>query len=429
MRFQSPRGMLDVLPEDQPYWRQVYQSTETIARSFGYERFDPPLVEDTRLFLRSIGEGTDIHDKEMYVVGVLGQAEEEMGALGLRPEFTAGVMRAYIEHGMGSRPTPLRLYSYGHIFRHEAPQLGRYRQITQFNAEAIGSMDPALDLEIMLIAWRFFEVNGVPDLSFQVNSTGCPKCRPGYVAALRAFYQPHLARLNDDDRRRLDVNPLRVLDSKDEKTADLTEAAPKIQDYLCDECATHFAELRGYLDALGRPYTINHRLVRGLDYYTKTVFEVWGQAGLGSQNALCGGGRYDGLIELLGGPPTPSVGFAAGVDRLILSMKALDVAVEPTPRPQVCVVYQGAAAKQATIHLLNELRAAGLRAIAAFGDRSFKAQFRYAERAGVRYTLVLGEDEVTKGVVAVRHMAASSQETLARDAVIAHLSEKLATNP
>ncbi len=423
MRFQSPRGMEDILPEDQPYWRQVVTSTENIARAFGYERLDPTLVEDTRLFLRSIGEGTDIHDKEMYVVGVLGKPEE-MGELGLRPEFTAGVMRAYLEHGLASRPTPLRLYSYGHVFRHEAPQLGRYRQITQFNAEAIGSMDPALDLEIMQIAWNFFEVNGVPDLSFQVNSTGCPKCRPGYVEALRAYYAPHMSRLNADDQRRLEVNPLRVLDSKDEKVQDLMADAPKIIDYLCEECGNHFAELRRYLDALGRPYAINHRLVRGLDYYTKTVFEVWGQAGLGAQNALCGGGRYDGLIELLGGPPTPSVGFAAGADRLILSMKALQVPVEPTSQPQVCVAYLGADAKLAAIQLLSDLRQAGVRAVSAFGDRSFKAQLRFAERAGVKYTLVLGSDEVAGGVVTVRNMTASSQEQVSRAAVVTYLRER-----
>ena len=425
MRFQSPRGMEDVLPEDQPYWQQVIRSSETIAASFGYERIDPTLVEDTRLFLRSIGEGTDIHDKEMYVVGVLGKAEEKMGDLALRPEFTAGVMRAYLEHGMSSRPTPLRLYSLGHVFRHEAPQLGRYRQITQFNAEAIGSLDPALDLEIMLIAWRFFEVNGVPGLSFQVNSTGCPKCRPGYVAALRAYYAPYLDRLNSDDRRRLEVNPLRVLDSKDETVQDLMAAAPKIGDYLCEECATHFAELRRGLDALGRPYTVNHRLVRGLDYYTKTVFEVWGQAGLGSQNALCGGGRYDGLIELLGGPPTPSVGFAAGIDRLILSMKALNVPVEALPRSQVAVAYLGADAKLAAIQLLQDLRAAGLRAVAAFGDRGLKAQFRYADRAGVQYALILGSDEVAAGTVTVRDMASSTQTPMARGEVVAYLAEKI----
>ena len=426
MRFQSPRGMVDVLPEDQPYWRHIIKSSEKLARSFGYERLDPVLIEDTGLFLRSIGEGTDIHDKEMYVVGVLGRPAEAMSELALRPEFTAGVMRAYLEHGMASRPSPLRLYSLGHVFRHEAPQLGRYRQISQFNAEAIGSLDPALDLEIMLLAWGFFEVNGVQGLSFQVNSTGCPRCRPGYVAALRAYFEPHTARLHGDDRRRLEVNPLRVLDSKDEATGALLGAAPQMLDYLCDECRAHFTELRGYLDAIGRPYTVNHRLVRGLDYYTKTVFEVWGQAGLGSQNALCGGGRYDGLIALLGGPPTPSVGFAAGIDRLMLTMKALDVAVAPLPAPQVVVAYLGADAKLAAIQALNDLRSAGLRATAAFGDRGLKAQFRFADKAGAAYTLILGSDEVAQGVVTVRDMAKSEQTQVPREKLALYLTERLA---
>ncbi len=425
MRFQSPRGMVDILPEDQPYWRHVTKASEKLARSFGYERLDPVLIEDTGLFLRSIGEGTDIHDKEMYVVGVLGKAEEKMGDLALRPEFTAGVMRAYLEHGLSSRPTPLRLYSLGHVFRHEAPQLGRYRQISQFNCEAIGSLDPALDLEIMLIAWRFFEDNGMKDLAFQVNSTGCPQCRPRYVEALRAYFAPHAPKLNLDDRRRLEVNPLRVLDSKAEDTQALLADAPQMGDYLCEECAAHFAALKGYLDALGRPYSINPRLVRGLDYYTKTVFEVWGKEGLGAQNALCGGGRYDGLIELLGGPPTPSVGFAAGIDRLVLSMKALDVPVEPLPGPQVLVAYLGADAKLSALQLLNDLREAGLRATATFGDRGLKAQFRFADRAGVPYTLVLGSDEVAQGVVSARDMAASSQTQVPRADIVAWLAERL----
>ena len=424
MRFQSPRGMPDVLPEDQAYWRAIIKNSEKLARTYGYERLDPPIVEDTGLFLRSIGEGTDIHDKEMYLVG-LAQHADKFGELALRPEFTAGVMRAYIEHGFQNKPAPVRLYSLGPAFRHEAPQLGRTRQFSQLNVEAVGSMDPALDLEVMLVAWQFYLVHGIPNLSFQLNSTGCPKCRPQYVQALRDYYQGHIDQVSAEDRHRLEVNPLRVLDSKAENAQALIEAAPRILDYLCEECAAHFATLRSYLDALGKPYTVNHRLVRGLDCYTKTVFEVWGEAGLGAQNTLCGGGRYDGLIELLGGPPTPAVGFAAGIERLVLSMKALGVSVEPLPGPQVCVAYLGADAKVEAIKLLAELRAAGIRSVATFGDRGLKAQFRYADRMGVAYTLILGSDEVANAQVTLRDMAGSAQSQVARADIVALLQQRL----
>ena len=224
MRFQSPRGMPDVLPEDQAYWRAIIKNSEKLARTYGYERLDPPIVEDTGLFLRSIGEGTDIHDKEMYLVG-LAQHADKFGELALRPEFTAGVMRAYIEHGFQNKPAPVRLYSLGPAFRHEAPQLGRTRQFSQLNVEAVGSMDPALDLEVMLVAWQFYLVHGIPNLSFQLNSTGCPKCRPQYVQALRDYYQGHIDQVSAEDRHRLEVNPLRVLDSKAENAQALIEAA------------------------------------------------------------------------------------------------------------------------------------------------------------------------------------------------------------
>ncbi|HHH42393.1 MAG TPA: histidine--tRNA ligase, partial [Chloroflexi bacterium] len=318
-RFQRPTGTQDILPEEQPYWEHVRSHAVRLARQAGFERIDVPIFEATDLFARGIGTATDVVEKEMYTF------EDKGGnSLTLRPEFTAGVVRAYIEHGMHVRPQPVKLYSLGPVFRYDRPQAGRYRQFHQLNLEILGTQDPAADLEIMLLVWELYAGLGFQGLSFQLNSTGCPRCRPGYVEVLKAYYQKHIDEICDDCRRRLQTNPLRVLDCKAEQCQPVIAAAPPIGDHLCDECADHFATLREYLDLLDRPYILNHRLVRGLDYYTKTVFEVWA-AGIGAQAAVCGGGRYDGLAEILGGPPTPGVGVAAGIERIVLVMKAQGV--------------------------------------------------------------------------------------------------------
>ena len=256
--YRAPRGTLDILPEDQPYWRHVIERAHAIAALYGYEHIDTPIFEETGLFVRGVGEGTDIVDKEMY-------SFQDKGGdhLTLRPEFTAGVMRAYLEHGMRTRPQPVKLYSLGPIFRHEKPQAGRYRQFWQFNVEAIGEMDPALDVEVMSVAWHLYEDLGFSGLSFHINSTGDPRCRPRYIEALVAYYRPYLHLLDEDDRRRLARNPLRLLDSKSPAAQPIIEGAPKITDYLCDECTRHFARVRRYLDALGRPYVVNHRRCEG----------------------------------------------------------------------------------------------------------------------------------------------------------------------
>ena len=298
-QFQRQSGTLDILPEDQPYWYHVRARARHLAELAGFERIDVPMFEATELFARGVGEGTDIVDKEMYSFEDRGGHE-----ITLRPEFTAGVLRAYIENGMHVLPQPVKLYTFGPIFRYERPQAGRYRQHTQFNVEVLGDQDPAVDLEVMVLAWDLYASLGFRDLAFQLNSTGCPKCKPGYIAVLKAYYADHLGETCEDCHRRLEVNPLRVLDCKANGCQPIIEGAPHIIDYLCEACAAHLAELRESLDLLGRSYTVNHRLVRGLDYYTKTVFEVWA-TGIGAQAAVCGGGRYDGLVELIGGPPTP----------------------------------------------------------------------------------------------------------------------------
>ncbi|UCC62419.1 MAG: histidine--tRNA ligase, partial [Anaerolineae bacterium] len=297
------------------------------------------------------------------------------------------------------------------------------RQFWQLNVESIGEQDPAVDLESMAVAWHIYAEFGFRGLSFQLNSTGCPQCKPDYAKVLRAYYQDHRDVICDDCQRRLEINPLRVLDCKQERCQPVIEGAPHIADYLCAECADHFAALRHYLDDLDRPYTLNHRLVRGLDYYTKTVFEVWAE-GIGAQNALCGGGRYDGLIELIGGPPTPGVGFAAGIDRIILTLKNQGIEPPPLPTPQVFLAYTGEAAKGATIRLLDRLRQAGLGAVMSFGDRSLRAQLRQAGRQEMAYVLILGDDEIAAGQVTVRHMAHGRQECVAQDEITAWLRSR-----
>jgi histidyl-tRNA synthetase len=418
-RYQRPTGTLDVLPEDQRYWHYVRARARHLAELAGFGRLDIPIFEATELFARGVGEGTDIVDKEMYTF-----ADKGGNPLTLRPEFTAGFVRAYIENGMHARPQPQKLYTFGPIFRYERPQAGRYRQHTQFNVEILGEQDPAADLEVMLLGWDLYASLGFRELAFQLHSTGCPRCKPGYVAVLKAYYAEHQGEICQDCRRRLERSPLRVLDCKANQCQPIIADAPHFLDYLCDECAGHFRTLREYLDLLGRRYTINHRLVRGLDYYTKTVFEVWA-AGIGAQSAVCGGGRYDGLAELLGGPPTPGVGFGSGLERIILVMKQLGVEVPPLPSPPIFLAHLGPQAAREALRLADALRREDLGVWVAFGDRGLRSQLRDADRRDVRYTVILGEDELAAGVATVRDMQAGEQVQVALAGLVDWLQAKL----
>jgi histidyl-tRNA synthetase len=402
-RYQRPTGTLDILPEDQPYWDYVLTRARRLAELCGFERIDVPVFEVTELFARGVGEGTDIVDKEMY------SFEDKGGhSITLRPEFTAGVIRAYIENGMQVRTQPVKLYTCGPIFRYERPQAGRFRQHTQFNVEILGEQDPLADLEVMLLAWDLYAGLGFQELAFQLNSTGCPICKPGYIEVLKRYYAEHTDHICDDCRRRLERSPLRVLDCKAPVCQPVIEGAPHIMDHLCAECEEHFARLRGYLSLLGRQYVINHRLVRGLDYYTKTVFEVWA-AGIGAQSAVCGGGRYDGLAEMLGGPPTPGVGFGSGLERIVMAMKHFGVQVPPLPAPAVFVAHLGPQAGQEAVRLAYALRSAGIGTWVAFGQRGLKSQLREASKRGMRYTIILGEQELSSGMAIVRDMESGEQ--------------------
>jgi histidyl-tRNA synthetase len=422
-KYQAPYGTQDILPADQPYWRWVIGEAEALSLRYGFLRLDPPLFEDTQIFLKGSGEASDfVVQKEMYTL-----EKDEGQSITFRPEFTPGVMRAYLEHGLHAGPQPVKLYSIGPIFRHDRPQAGRYRQHTQFNAEIFGEQDPVADLEVMLLAYNLYRDLGYRGLSFQLNSTGCPRCKPAYIARLVEHLSTYAAQLGEVDQIRLSRNPLRILDTKDAGMEPVLSQAPRLLDHLCDECRTHFAELRGYLDVLATPYVINSRLVRGLDYYTKTVFEVWAE-GIGAQAAVCGGGRYDGLAEMLGGPPVPGVGFASGIERIILGLKASNIVPAPLPEPPIFVAYLGGGARAKAVEIVFALRDAGLGARLAFGwePRSLKSQMREAGRLDAAWVIIVGESELTAGQVSVRDMKTSQQFPVPLPDVVPWLQNRLA---
>lgn len=402
--YRASRGTSDILPGEQGYFRYVEERAASVCQLYGYERIDTPVFEDARLFVRTIGSGTDIVEKETYTF------DDRSGqAMTLRPEGTAPICRAYIEHGMHNLPQPVRLYYFASIFRYERPQKGRYRQHQQFGVEAIGDGDPALDAEVIDVAWRFFESLGLGNLSLQLNSIGCKLCRPAYLKELKEHYSAHVDRLCSDCKTRLRKNPLRLMDCKKPSCQDIAQSAPRSIEHLCSQCKEHFESVVKYLLILGIPFEKNHRLVRGLDYYTKTVFEIQPQGEEGAQSAVGGGGRYDDLIEELGGKPTAAIGFAVGIERIVLNMKQQNI-IPPAPSGQkVFVAYLGDEAKAEAIKLTSKLRQRGIAVVCNLGDRSLKAQLRQANALGAAYALIIGEEEVGSGVVMLRNMEKGEQ--------------------
>ncbi len=404
--YQSPRGTADILPEEQAYWLFLDQKIAEISRIYGYRRIDTPLFEDAGLFVRGVGAETDIVQKEMYTF-------EDRGGnkLTLRPEGTASVCRAYVEHGMQSLPQPVKLYYSGPSFRYERPQAGRYRQFHQFGCEAIGEIDPSLDAEVIDMAWQFFLSLGIKQLHLIINSIGCKECRPLFLSGLKEYYAAHIADLCSDCRSRLERNPLRLLDCKIPTCRQLAVNAPKSYEQLCPECADHFARLKKYLSVLDLPFELDHCLVRGLDYYTRTVFEIQPELE-GAQSTIGAGGRYDGLIEELGGKPTPAIGFATGLERIILNLKRQNTAVPAIPDPAVFIAFMGNEGREAALKLAGNLRKAGIGVIQTLGDRSLKSQLRQANTLRVRYSVVIGDEEVKSGKVQLRDMSTSQQQTV-----------------
>lgn len=416
--FRAPRGTIDILPAEQGYYRYIREKAGELCRLYGYGRIDTPVFEDSGLFRRTIGSGTDIVEKEMYVF------EDRSGqSMTLRPEGTAPVCRAYLEHGMHSLPQPVRLYYFASIFRYERPQKGRYRQHQQFGVEAIGDGDASLDAEVVEMAWQFFRSLGLRKLTIHLNSIGCQECRPAYLATLKEHYRNHVGSLCPECKARFERNPLRLLDCKKESCQEVADAAPPSEKHLCADCRRHFREVTRYLRLIKVPFKKNHRLVRGLDYYTRTVFEVQPRVEWGAQSALGGGGRYDRLIEELGGRPTPAVGFAVGIDRIALSLQEQGVRLPEEPVRPVFVAYAGDGAKAEAVRFSAELRRRGLLTCSGFGKTSLKAQLRQANVQGAEYAFIFGEDELNKGTVTYRDMETGEQWEVSLDEVMDLLAE------
>ena len=414
--YQAPRGTRDILPREQPYWRYVERKAAELCQLYGYQRIDTPVFEETGLFTRGIGEETDIVEKEMYTF-----RDQGGSSLTLRPEGTAPVCRAYLEQGMHNLPQPVRLYYFTPTFRYERPQAGRYRQHHQFGFEVLGSADPAVDAEVIDLAWYFYQSLGLKDLMLKLNSIGCSRCRPAWVEKLRSFYQERQALLCPDCQRRLERNPLRLLDCKQEVCSELGRQAPRSFEFLCPDCQEHFDQLKRYLKLLSLEFELEPRLVRGLDYYTRTVFEIQPLREGGAQATLGGGGRYDGLIEAIGGKPTPGVGFATGVERIILNLKKQGIPVPNIPSPRVFLAYLGQEAKGRALEYAARLRRAGIGVVLASDDRSLKAQLRQANSLGASFTLILGEDELREGKVVWRDMKRGEQQRLSFTEILENL--------
>ncbi len=412
MLTQAPRGTKDILPESVERWRYVEEKIRDICDRFGYREIRTPVFEHTELFQRGIGDTTDVVEKEMYTFMDRGGR-----SITLRPENTAAAVRAYLEHKLYAEDALTKLFYIGSMFRFDRPQKGRFREFHQFGVEALGEASPAVDAEIILLAVRFLQSLGLKELSLSINSVGDPACRPVYRQKLKEFFGAKLDGLCEDCRSRYDRNPMRLLDCKNPKCQELSVGAPEITDCLCDECADHFEKVKAYLTAAGVEFTCDPRLVRGLDYYTKTAFEIKYEP-LGAQSAVAGGGRYDGLVEEIGGNPTPAVGFAVGLERVMLAMEMQGLFPERSESADAFVVAMGDETKKAAFRLLAELRDAGVSARMDYAGRSMKSQMKQADKAKVRYALILGEDELAKGVVTLRDMETSAQEQVARDEII-----------
>lgn len=418
--FQTVKGMRDILPEEQAYWERVKQIVKKSAEAYGFGKIETPILEDVDLFAKGTGAFTDIVEKEMYTLRTKGGDR-----LCLRPEFTPAIVRAFLEDGLSSLPRPVKLYSVGPIFRYERSQKGRYRQSYQANFEIIGGKDPILDARLIQMFFSIGADLGLKKLITHINSIGCPQCRPNYRKTLLRFYKKISKDVCSDCQRRLQKNPLRLLDCKNDKCIQLSEDAPQVIDYLCDECHNHFKNVLEYLDEIDIPYILNPRLVRGLDYYTKTVFEILPEDGDERQLSLAGGGRYDGLIKLLGGRDTPAVGFAIGLDRMISLIKERKIKISPKAHPSVCLIQLGDLGKKKSLKLFEKLQKAGIKTTTFFNRNKMAPQLKMADKLGARFALILGQKEALDETIIVRDIVSGIQETVPVKKIIEVLKKKL----
>ncbi len=417
MKFNAPRGTNDILPPASFKWQYVEQKTKEILLAYNYDEIRTPLFEYTELFQRGIGEATDVVEKEMYTF------EDKGGrSITLRPEGTASVMRSYMENKIYGQAQPTKYFYMGPMFRYERPQAGRSRQFNQLGVEAIGSHDPALDAEVISLGIYLLEALGLNDLELYINSIGCVECRPAYISILKKFLNSHHEKLCDECALRIDKNPLRVLDCKNKSCQTIVEDAPLITDHLCNDCEDHFAEVKKYLDFLEVEYIVLPSLVRGLDYYTNTAFEVK-YAGLGAQDTIFGGGRYNGLAQEIGGRDIPGIGFAIGIERLILTLEAQDIKLGAENGIDLYLTVIGDKAKKVAFGLTDELRKNNFRVEIDYLDRSVRSQMKSADRMNAEYTIIMGEDELKNNTATIRNMVSGEEAEFKLDRIVDKMKE------
>jgi histidyl-tRNA synthetase len=422
--FRAPRGTRDVLPAERAAFIRLERIGAELASRYGYRPIETPLFEQVAVFERGVGEVTDIVEKELFRIA---PRTEDGEVWALRPEPTAGIVRAYVQHGMQTLPQPVKLTLTGPMFRYDRPQAGRYREFWQFDVEAIGDPGPAVDAELIELADRFYREAGIHDPEILLNSIGDGSCRPAYVAELAAYYRGHVDELPALELQRLERSPLRLLDSKEPVMVGLNAGAPIITDRLCGPCAEHFAGVRSHLDAVGVAYRLEPHLVRGLDYYTRTAFEVYPRGVAGQQSALGGGGRYDGLVELLGGKPTPGIGFGLGLDRILLALEAQGHSPVAEPTPVAVVVGADPGATADRLRIATILRAAGIAARAELAQRKLGKQLESAAKERAHFAVILG-DELADGQVQLKDLEAGSQKVVAVDDLVRELGRAHASH-
>ncbi len=434
--FQTPTGMHDILPEEQSYWEKVRQVVFELAKFYDFGLVETPILEPLGVFERTLGASSDVVEKEMYTLKTKGGDE-----LALRPENTAAIMRAYLQHGWDVLPQPVKVFYMGAMFRHESPQAGRFRQFHQFGMEILGSEDPVSDAQLIQLAMVALGDLGLKNLICEINSLGDKVCRVKYRQALKDYFRYSIKKMCPNCQRRFKVNPLRILDCQEEKCREIIVKSPQILDFICDDCRNHFKKLLEFLDELDIPYLLNPHLVRGLDYYNRTVFEIYAvknegaaegtavaevaEEKRGAQSALISGGRYDGLVELLGGKNVPAVGFAGGVERIIAEMKEIKARVPQRGQPKVFLVQLGDLAKKRSLKILEEFRKEDIWVGESVSRHSIKSQMKIADKLGVKLALISGQKEALDKEIIIRDMASGVQETVPLARLIAEVKKRL----
>lgn len=422
MAIQRPKGTQDIIPGTIEKWHFLENQIRKICSEYGYKEIRTPIFEATELFQRGVGETTDIVNKEMYTFFDKGQR-----SITLRPEGTASVCRAYVENKLYGLPQPVKLYYLGPMFRYENTQAGRFRQFHQFGAEVLGGENPLVDAEVIHLIWEFFRRIGLKGLEVHINSVGCPVCRTDHRDKLQHYLKDRKTDLCVDCQTRFERNPMRILDCKNNKCQALTHNVPTTLDTLCDECKEHFESVQKFLKVSGIEYRINPKMVRGLDYYQRTAFEVMAE-GIGAQSAICGGGRYDGLVKEIGGPPTPGIGFAMGIERILAVLENQKIELDNTPDNKVLIAALGNVARSEGFKLLSQFREAGISILMDLMGRGLKSQMKYADREGVRYVLILGDEEISKDIIIVRDMKLGDQAEIPRDTILRYILNNINTS-